>query len=114
MSAELIAKLKHSREVRVPSGDLFFIITRPTEMDIVTDSRTKQTELDYLCKYVVGWDGVTERQIAPGAGVDAAEFDKELFRLWISDHSEHWTPIIQGIKQAVKTHQTKTEEQVKN
>lgn len=113
MSAELIKQLKKAREVRVPSGDLTFVITRPTDNDILVDSRTTLSELDYMTKYVVGWEGVTARHIVASAEPDPIAFDKTLFKEWIADKTEHWEAIITGITNALIAHREKVLEEQK-
>lgn len=114
MSQSLLEQLKKSREVRVTSGDVVFIITRPTDMDIALNKRLDLQDREIFKRYVIGWDGVTERHIVASGDNMPAPFSAELFASWIEDHSEHWMPIINGIADAYRSHKTRSEDAVKN
>lgn len=114
MSQALIEQLKKARQVRVESGDVVFIITRPTDLDLALAARVDLSERSVFSKYVVGWEKVTEKHIL-GSGDNALiDFDLALFLTWIEDHPEHWLPITTGIKDAYTAHKLRLEETLKN
>ncbi len=114
MSQSLIEQLKKAREVRIQSGDVVFIITRPTDMDVAINGRLEINEREIFKKYVIGWDGVTERHIVASGDNMPAEFSAALFSSWIEDHPEHWNPIINGISEAYLAHKQRVGDAVKN
>lgn len=114
MSKTLLEQLNKSREVRVPSGDVTFIILRPTDMDVAMNVRIDIHERDIFRKYVIGWDGITERHIVASGENMPAQFSAELFAAWIEDHPEHWNPIINGISEAYLAHKQRVGDAIKN
>ena len=114
MSQALIEQLKQARLSRIESGNVVFIITRPTELDLALQKRIELNERSIFAKYVVGWEKITEKHILGSGDNEPVEFDSELFKLWIEDHSEHWMAISTGIREAYTSYQTRLEESTKN
>jgi len=114
MSQDLIDKIMRAREVRIESGDLVFIISRPTELDIALAKKIDVSERQMFSKYVTGWEGMTESQIISSGDNTPVEFDHDLFCVWIEDHPEHWMPIAQGILKSYQAHKERREEALKN
>ncbi len=114
MSQALIEQLKKARQVRIESGDVVFIITRPTDLDVAISSRMDLSERAIFSKYVIGWDKVTEHHITHNGDSTPVAFDADLFQLWVEDHPEHWLPITSGIRDAYSAHQQRLEDSAKN
>lgn len=112
MSANLIEKLKKSRETNVKVDGKTFIIIRPTAMQIMnwlndingnplSKDDIKQIYMEMFSLknqlwrklaqqaielFVVGWSGVKEIDIIPGGADIELPFNRELFLLWVQDY----------------------------
>ena len=114
MAKSLIEQIKAARQTRVPSHGKTFIVSRPTDLDML-DLRSrlvKQGEI--ITRFVTGWDGFTELDLVSSGGPDPVEFDAALFAEYIADHKEHWDVIVNAVVNSYQAHQEATEESLKN
>jgi hypothetical protein len=74
-------------------------------MDMVKMSGESRDE--FLKKFVVDWKGVKEIDLIPGGDPFDVPFDSELFYEWLSDNPKFWEPIINGIIESYRAHETK-------
>lgn len=116
MSA-LTKKILAAREVPITVGEWTFTARRPDAMEA-----SKLASLDgqafterILTTCVHAWTGVLERDIVGDGGSDQpAEFDRELFVLWVRDRPEVWDPIVTGVMTAMTTWAASVAESRKN
>lgn len=111
MSKALIEKLRRAREFIVEAGGHKFTVRRPTEADVAGAEGLKA--LDYVHKYVVGWD-LQELDLVPGGGPEAVPFSAELWSEWVDDQPEIWAPIANALLDAYKAHVAARDENAKN
>jgi hypothetical protein len=97
----LIDKIRLSRQSKVVVDKYEFLITRPTDMDMVMLAGRDNEYV--LKKFVIGWN-LKEIDIIPGGSAIDIAFDPELFYEWVADHSELWNDILEAILDAYKKH----------
>ena len=98
MSGSLIERIRAARQTRVEHDGKLFTVSRPTDWEVYEMSiNGKNQQLDVLEKFVCGWENFTEQDLVPGGNATAVLFDKTIFREWVADHPEFWTPITTGI-----------------
>ena len=114
MSKSLIDRIKAARQTRVTSHGKTFIISRPTDLDMM-DLRAKDVKQgDLITRFVTGWDGFTELDLVSSGGPDPVAFDAALFAEYIADHPEHWDTIVNSVIDGYKAHQEAVEDSLKN
>jgi len=111
MSA-LAEKIRRARESRVPVGDFFFVIRRPTEIEMIDFSKSRNT-VD-LIRFVVGWEKVKELDLIPGGDGHPAPFDAEACLEWLKDRSDLLVPVVNAVIEAYQAHQASLEAAAKN
>jgi len=111
MSKALIEKLLRARESGVDAGGHRFTIRRPTDADAL--GMQGKGPLDFVTKFVIGWD-LVELDILPGGGPEKVAFDSELWAAWIVDHPELWEPLGYAIVDAYRLHAEARGEAEKN
>lgn len=100
MSKALIDRIRKQRELKVEVNGFTFIARRPTDLDM-----TKlESARDLGQRFVVGWEGFTENDVAGGGGTDIVPFDADLWAEVWADHTEFWDPISTAIVEAYKAH----------
>lgn len=113
MSKELINRIRKQREIKVPVGAFIFIARRPTVAEAVEISRENlYTEITQ--RFVVGWENVTENDVAGGGGTDKIEFTAELWREWCADRPEFWSPIANAVLEAYSLYSKQLDGAAKN
>ena len=103
-----LARFQKSRESVVESGDKKFTIRRPPALDVAR-IQNGRIDIDFACKYVVGWPGLTEADLLPGGDPEPVEFDSALFVAWIADQPQHWNPIVNGVISSFQMHEEASE-----
>lgn len=111
---KLAERIKQARQTRVPSGEFTFIITRPTDLEMLEMRGVKIKQRDILDHFVVGWVDMKESDLVNGGTADLVEFNQEIWSEWIADHPEHWTPLTNAILDAYKQHEIEMENVTKN
>ena len=111
MSA-LADKIRKSREKVIPVGGYDFTIRRPTDMDMMEFSKSRNPS--DLIKFVVGWDKVKELDLLPSGDGHPAPFDADACAEWFSDRTDLMVPVINGITEAYQEHKQKQEDSAKN
>ena len=102
MSA-LAEKLRRARRSRIEIDGRKFVITRPTDADAA--SLGGMTMVEIICRFVVGWDGMTELDLGLPGGTDApVEFDADVFGEWIVDQPKSWPELSRAIVGTYKAH----------
>ena len=104
----LADKIRKSRESQVQAGGFTFTIRRPTDMDMMEFNRVKKTE--FLIKFIVGWEGVTELDLIPGGDGHPAPFDSEACDEWMADRADLMIPVVNDIVEAYQAHKAKVGE----
>lgn len=105
MSANLIEKLKKSRETQVTVDGFTFTVRRPTDMEFVDMRNMTLKQGDFLERFVIDWQRVGEIDIIPGGTTVAVPFSTDLFMEWIADRPKLWAPLIEAIISSYNTHQ---------
>lgn len=100
MTANLLEKLRKSRETNIDAGGFTFTIRRLTDFDIadIMQNGGALNTKTLIKKAVVGWPGMTELKLGiPGGSDIAVEFDSDLFAEWVAEYNEVW----QALRDAV-------------
>lgn len=105
MSAELIARIRRARESRVEVDGFTVTVRRPTDAEMAEFGRLDASSFDIIAEAVVGWEGVTENDIAGGGGTDAVPFTRALWREVAADHRPWWDPIAKAVMESYEEHQ---------
>lgn len=101
MSETLIKKIRKAREFKVKADGFEFTCLRPTHADIKDLGRNIDNHI-LVTHFVIGWDGVKERDIVPSGGSDEVEFDAALWREWVRDRRTIWKIVGPAILEAYK------------
>ena len=111
MSKALVEKLKKAREFGVTVGGNTFTVRRPTDADVINIPGANV--LDYVHRFVVGWD-LTEWQVIPGGGPELVPFDADLWAAWVDDRPDVWEPLGKALLDAYRVHAEEREADRKN
>lgn len=112
MASHLVEKLRKAREFKfsLPSGRVL-LLRRPTEADLAV--MPAAGALDFVRRFVVGWDFV-ELDIIAGGGPDSVPFDPDLWISWVDDRSYLWEPIATALLESYKAHNAARSDAEKN
>lgn len=102
MSKALRDKLRRAREFGFEFDGHKFTLLRPTDAELV--ALEGGDALDYVKRFVVGWD-LVELDVIPGGGPDPVAFEAALWGDWVGDHVDYWAPIAKAILDAYTKHQ---------
>lgn len=114
MTDSLLKKIQASRQSRVTSGEIVFIVTRPTDLEVTMAGGFNINAKESFARYVIGWENVKESDIYSAGDDTEVPFSKALFLEWIEDKSEHWAAIVNAIRDSYQTHLKKKMEAKKN
>ena len=93
-----LARFQKSRETKIEASGFEFAIRRPSPLDVARISAEGGgINLDFACRYVVGWGKVNESDLLPGGDPEPIEFDHALFTAWVADRPDLWQPIVNGV-----------------
>ena len=104
----LSEKIRRAREQRFEVDGLKLTIRRPTDYEAATLGDA--TFFDIASKFVVGWDGVKECDIAPGGGAEPAKFSQDLWVEVLADRPAIWGPVAVAVIDAYKKHRSDIED----
>ena len=93
MPHNLIDRLKQNRISEIDIGHITFVIQRPTDIGYAKYKQSDASIFDVVCDVVIGWKGVKESDIISDGSDSPVEFDKDLWRVWLEDRYDFWTPI---------------------
>jgi len=68
--------------------------------------------IEYAVAFTIGWEGMTEHALSGNGVAEPVEFDrhdKRLFRAWLADRAELWSPMFDAILDAAAARQSKLE-----
>ena len=107
------ARKRSSRRVEVTVGKFVFVCRRPTEHDVI-DMHTRNALTDvfaFAVEFVIDWKGVTSADVFPDEPGDATalEFDAELWREWVAERPDFWTPIAEACSNAYVAYRDKVQ-----
>lgn len=111
MSA-LSEKMRRARESNVTVGGFEFTIRRPTDMDMVAFSKTRDPA--DLAKHVVGWRGVRGIDLYPGGDAADVPFDADARDEWLADRSDLLAPLVNAVAESYDQRQKALEAAAKN
>ncbi len=114
MSKELINRIRKNRELKIETGGLKLIARRPTDVEAVRLHQEGASLHDICRRFVIGWDGVTENDVAGGGGTDPVPFDSDLWAEYCADRPDIWAPVAERILEAYKLHAERHEAAAKN
>lgn len=110
MGKVTLDSMRKAREVRIPAGAYTFIAQRPTDYDVIkAQAEGVRTDLDWVSGYITGWEGVSESDLVPGGNPEPADFDQEVFCLWIKDKRGLWGELTSGFVKAYTDYQEAAE-----
>jgi hypothetical protein len=112
MSTSLAEKIRKSREKGVPVGGFDFTIRRPTDLDMMEFSKSRQPA--DLVRFVVGWDKVKELDLLPGGDGHPVPFDADACSEWLADRTDLMVPLINAITEEYQAHKQRQEAAAKN
>lgn len=98
----LADKIRKSREVTVEAGEYAFTVRRPTDLEMLVFSQTKDPAA--MFDFVTGWKGVKEMDLFPGGGPEPVAFDREACKEWLSDRIEMFGKVSDAIIGAYEAH----------
>jgi hypothetical protein len=111
MSA-LAEKIRKSREKLVPVGGFDFTIRRPTDMDMMEFSRSRNPA--DLVQFIVGWDKVKELDLLPGGDGHPVPFDADACSEWLADRTDLMVPLVEAITESYQEYKQRQESAAKN
>lgn len=112
--SKLLERIRKGRESAVPIGKHKATIIRPTVEQMLALKDAGYSHLDLAKDYVVGWTGVTEADIISGGGSEPLEFDADVWREWLADHPEWWSPIGMAVVESFNAYSEYREDAAKN
>jgi len=111
----LIEQIRKARRVSVTSHGKRFTVRRPTDLEMMDMTRSGDiNQGSILARFVIGWEGFTELDLAPGGTGAEVAFDPAIFAEWIADQPSHWNPLTEAIFAAYKAHKDAQEATGKN
>lgn len=113
MSA-LADKIRKARQFAREIDGWKLTLRRPTDEEAATFFRDELSPVDVAKKFVVGWQGVLERDLIEGGSDQPARFDQETWAAVIEDMPEMWQPITTAVVDAWVEHNSKREARAKN
>lgn len=114
MSAELVARIRKNRELKVKVGEFTFTARRPTDVEVRELAVNQTTDAEIAQTYVTDWGTVTENDIVGGGGSEPVKFNPTLWREWCADTPKFWEPISGAVLQAWREHSELAKEAEKN
>lgn len=103
-------KFQASRRSWVDSGKFEFEIQRPTMLDVVKAGQGEaRLNIEFAARFVTNWRKVTEADLIPGGDPEPVAFDPDIFKVWIAEYPALWRPISEGIAEAYRKHEERTE-----
>lgn len=110
--SNLSDKIRKSRQKVEPVGGFDFTILRPTDLDMMEFSRSRNPA--DLVKFVVGWDKVKEMDLLPGGDGHPVPFDADACSEWLADRTDLMVPLVEAITKAYQVHKQRQEDAAKN
>ncbi len=101
-AAELAARIKEEQRMEVKVSHMTFICIRPTWEQTLDSYRKEETDYQIARKFLIGWSGVKESDLLPGAEEKEIPYNKQLFDLASGNMEE----VVQAISQQVITAST--------
>ena len=109
MAADLLRRIRKARESTVTIEPYKFIIRRPTDAEASELFGGNPSVIEIVRRFVVGWENVTDADLVPSGGSDAAQFSPDLWSEWVSDRPDFWAPLFDAIVSAYTHHQNELE-----
>ena len=113
MASDLIDKIRKARLSKVSVDGHEYTISRPTEADVIV-RMADANDLEFVRRFVVGWDHSALSLGIPGGTEDPMPFDAGLWSDWLDDHSAVWEPLASAILNAYTSHKRAKEDATKN
>lgn len=108
-----LSDLEKQRRIEVTVDKWTFVCRRPTAVDFARMAATQSVEPFEFCRrFVVGWKGVTEKDVFD-EGTDAEiEFELPLWQAWVDDRPDFWGPIANTLLDAYRAHKGQVDDAV--
>lgn len=88
--SSLADKIRESRRIEIPVGEIKFTAYRITDEQFRIFARDGLSGAEVCRRQVIGWDGVKESDIIDGGSDNPVKFEKQLFDLIIGDKPDWW------------------------
>lgn len=95
MSADLLQRLRASRETWVTIDRFDFLVRRPTDVQLVRTAG--RSDADFLRECLVGWRNVRTVDVVPGGDDAPAPFDIETAIEWLEDRADLFPKLLEAI-----------------
>ena len=112
--SKLLDRIRKGRESTLAIDKHTVTIIRPTVEQMVALKADGYSHLDLAKHFVVGWAGVTEADIIPAGASEALPFEADVWREWLADHPEWWSPIGMAVVEAFNSYSEYREDAAKN
>jgi hypothetical protein len=101
----LISQIRKARQTRVEHDGKVFIVRRPKDSEYAEiRKRPEVSYMEFLERFVEGWENFSELDIVPGGDATPVEFHKELFLEWVADKADFWLPLYKAIVEEYISH----------
>lgn len=105
-------KIRKSRESSVDVRTHKFLISRPTELDMLEFRAGLNPR--QLMRFIRGWEGVTEGDIIPNGDPHPLDYDPDACTEWLTDDAELFNEVITAIVESFTAHKEATRSATKN
>jgi hypothetical protein len=101
----LIEKIRKARQTRVTVDGKTFIVRRPTDWEAIEMAGGGESrQMDFIERFVEGWEGITELDLIPSGDSVPVPFDHALFVEWIADQPKYWGDLTSAITKEYSAH----------
>lgn len=116
-TGDLIARLRNSRALKIPVGEMIFSARRPTDLEVGALGAEGSRVGELAKRFVTGWENVRVCDICPDIepkDTAVLSFERELWEEWAVDRLDILTPIGERIMQAYLAHAGQAQGDEKN
>lgn len=93
-------RLRREREAWVEAGGHEFRLRRPALLELSERAGTRAL----VCRCVVDWRRVTERDLVAGGADRPLPFDADACEEWLSDRPDLFAPVLERLEQMIAVH----------
>lgn len=100
--SRLAEQVRRERLNKCTVGSWTFIVRRPTTFEASKFFMPDHEPFDIVREFVEGWENVPESDVIASGSNEPADFSKELWSEWVSDHPETWQPIYERVSESYR------------